>query len=198
MEYLKEKIKSKKFQNIAYGVCAVVLVGWVVFRFAAIGSENARAVFNTARSAADVGAPVYAIQVKNEPGTLREPIAVRDNRALVSAARVGRFQAGQNVGDGEIVSVSHNVDLNTGMYIVHTRDVDDGLQYALYQSDGYFIPLSAIYGNTVMLAVDGVATPRSITVVRQDAENAQVAGLNDGDVVILSHVDAGAKVQIKE
>ncbi len=197
MEKITEKIKTKKIKNLIYGICAVVLVGWVVFRFAAIGAENARAVFNTSRNAADVGAPVYAITVERETGTLREPIAVKDNRALVSGARVDKLARGQKIGDGEIVSVANNIDLNTGMYIVRTRNVADGLQYAIFQTDGYFIPLSAISNGTVMLNVDGVATPRAVTVLRQDDQNAQVDGLNDGDVVILSSVNAGDKVQVK-
>ena len=83
------------------------------------------------------------------------------------------------------------------MYIVRTRNVSDGLQYAIFQTDGYFIPLSAISNGTVMLNVDGVATPRAVTVLRQDDQKAQVDGLNDGDVVILSSVNAGDKVQVK-
>ena len=197
MEKITEKIKTKKIKNLIYGICAVVLMGWVVFRFAAIGAENARAVFNTSRNAADVGAPVYAVTVERETGTLREPIAVKDNRALVSGARVDKLARGQKIGDGEIVSVANNIDLNTGMYIVRTRNVADGLQYAIFQTDGYFIPLSAISNGTVMLNVDGVATPRAVTVLRQDDQNAQVDGLNDGDVVILSSVNAGDKVQVK-
>ena len=197
MEKITEKIKTKKIKNLIYGICAVVLVGWVVFRFAAIGAENARAVFNTSRNAADVGAPVYAVTVERETGTLREPIAVKDNHALVSGARVDKLARGQKIGDGEIVSVANNIDLNTGMYIVRTRNVADGLQYAIFQTDGYFIPLSAISNGTVMLNVDGVATPRAVTVLRQDDQNAQVDGLNDGDVVILSSVNAGDKVQVK-
>ena len=198
MEQLKEKITSKKFKNITFGICAALLIGWVVFRFTAIGAENARAVFNASRNAVDVGAPVYAITAQRTTGVLREPIEVKSNRALVSTARVDKLAPGQRVGDGEIVSVSRDVDLNTGMHIVRTRGADDGLQYAEFQTEGYFVPLYAISGDTVMLNVDGVATPRDVTIVRQDANNALVDGLRDGDVVILSKIDAGTKVQVKE
>ena len=58
------------------------------------------------------------------------------------------------------------------------------------------IPLYAISDGTVMLDINGTATPRAVNIVRTDAQTALVNGLNDGDVVILSHVDAGAKVQI--
>ncbi len=196
MEKIAIKLKSEQVKKALYGACIIALVGWVVFRFAAIGAENARAVFNPARYAADVGAPVYAMTITRQDGVLREPIEVKNNRALVSSVRVGKLQPGQRVGDGEIISVSHDVDLNTGMHIVRTRNVADGLQYAEFESDGYFVPLYAINNGVVMLNVDGVATPRSIDVLRSDTQNAMVAGLNDGDVVILSHVDSGAKVQI--
>ena len=190
MEKVKLQLKSEKIKNILYGACAVALIGWVVFRFAAIGAENARAVFNPARAAADVGAPVYAMKMTRGVGVLREPIEIKDNRALVSSVRVGKLQPGQRVGDGEIVSVSNNVDLNTGMHIVRTRGATDGLQYAEFESDGYFVPLYAVSNGVVMLDVDGVATPRDVNIV------ALVEGLSDGDVVILSHIGAGDKVQI--
>ena len=196
MEKVKLQLKSEKIKNILYGACAVALIGWVVFRFAAIGAENARAVFNPARAAADVGAPVYAMEMMRGVGVLREPIEIKDNRALVSSVRVGKLQPGQRVGDGEIVSVSNNVDLNTGMHIVRTRGATDGLQYAEFESDGYFVPLYAVSNGVVMLDVDGVATPRDVNIVRSDARTALVEGLNDGDVVILSHIGAGDKVQI--
>ena len=198
MEKIRQKIKTKEFKNVMYAVCIAALLGWIVFRFTAIGSENALAVFNQSRYAADVGAPVYAIEMKRESGILREPIEVKNNRALVSSARVGKLRSGQHVGDGKIVSVSKDIDLNTGMHVVQTKNVDDGLQYALYQTDGYFVPLYAINGDTVMISENGIATPRKISIVRQDAQNALIDGLKDGDVVVLSKVDAGAKVQIKK
>lgn len=198
MQKIQEKIKTKEFKNITYAVCIAVLVGWVVFRFAAIGSENAMAVFNASRYASDVGAPVYAIEMKKERGFLREPIGVKNNRALVSSARVAKLKAGQSVGNGKIISVSQNIDLNSGMHIVRTSGVPDGLQYAQFETDGYFVPLYAINGNQVMISENGVATPKNISIIRQDSENALVDGLSDGDIVILSKVDTGAKVQIKE
>ena len=45
---------------------------------------------------------------------------------------------------------------------------------------------------------NGVATVRNVNVARQDSENAYIAsGLRDGDIVILSSVRAGDKVQMK-
>ena len=198
MEKIKDRMKNKNFKNIIYGVCAVVLIVWVVFRFAVIGAENSMAVFNTARYSADVGAPVYALKVHSQNGVLREPIAVKNNKALVSAYRVDKLKTGQRVGNGEITSVSKDIDLNTGMHIVRTRGVEDGLHYAEFETTGYFVPLYAVNNNMVMVADNGIATPRKVNVIRQDAENALVEGLNDGDIVVLSKVNAGDKVQIKE
>ena len=110
--------------------------------------------------------------------------------------RVDKLQPGQRVDDGEIVSVSRDIDLNTGMHIVRTRGVSDGLHYAEYQTDGYFIPLYAVNNGVVMLDVDGIATPRDVDVLRSDAQTALVSGLADGDIVILSQIDAGDRVQI--
>ena len=50
-----------------------------------------------------------------------------------------------------------------------------------------------------MVVDNGVASARSVQIVRQDSENAYITtGLNDGDMVILTTVNAGDKVQIKE
>ncbi len=196
MEQVLIKLKSEKVKRTLYGACLVALIGWCIFRFAAIGVENARAVFNPARYATDVGAPVYAMDVSRESGVLREPIEIKNNRALVSSVRVDKLQPGQRVDDGKIVSVSRDIDLNTGMHIVRTRGVSDGLHYAEYQTDGYFIPLYAVNNGVVMLDVDGIATPRDVDVLRSDAQTALVSGLADGDIVILSQIDAGDRVQI--
>jgi hypothetical protein len=80
---------------------------------------------------------------------------------------------------------------------VRTSGVSDGLQFAEFSADGYFIPLYAISDGVVFVAQDGVAVARQVNVVRQDSENAYVAsGLNDGDVVILSKVKSGDKVKV--
>ena len=195
MEQLKNIFKSQRTKRIIYITCAVILVGWVVFRFVMIASENKMDVFNAARDAAQNGVPVHTIEMSRMDGTLREPITVQNNRAYVSASRVDKLRAGQTVGNGEIVSVSRNIDLNTGMHIVRTRNVPDGLQYAEYRANGYFVPLYAIHDNSVMIVENGVATSREITIVRQDSQTALVNGLNDGDTVILSKINAGDKVK---
>lgn len=199
MEKIQRTMATKKFKKIAYISLVAILVGWVIFRFAAVASENARFVFNASRVAADTGAPVLAIEMANTSGTLYEPLSVQNNRAYVSGARAKKLRAGQKVGDGKIVSVSSNIDYDTGMYVVRTSGVADGLQMAEFTADGYFVPLYAITDGMVYVAENGVATTRAVEIARQDSENAYIkSGLHDGDVVILSSVRAGDKVQIKK
>ena len=200
MEKIKSKFASEKFKKWTYIVLAVVLVFWVGYRFYVIASENSRNVYNATRVAADSGVPVSVINVAKVRDVVREPIAVRNNRAYVSAANAKKLRAGQSVDDGVIVSVSSGVDLDTGMYVVQTRGVSDGLHYAEFVGRGYFIPTYAVKNDNTVLVVDnGIATRRSVTVSRQDSQNAYITdGLNDGDIVILSHVDAGTKVKIAE
>ena len=199
MEKIQRTMATKKFKKIAYISLVAILVGWVIFRFAAVASENARFVFNASRVAADTGAPVLAIEMANTSGTLYEPLSVQNNRAYVSGARAKKLRAGQKVGDGKIVSVSSNIDYDTGMYVVRTSGVADGLQMAEFVADGYFVPLYAITDGMVYVAENGVATARAVEIARQDSENAYIkSGLKNGDVVILSSVRAGDKVQIKK
>ncbi len=199
MEKIQRTLATKMFKKIMYISLIAILVGWVIFRFAAVASENARYVFNASRVAADSGAPVMALEMTKTSGVLYEPLAVKNNRAYVSGDRVARLKAGQKIGNGKIVSVSSGLDYDTGMFVVRTSGVSDGLQFAEYQAMGYFIPLYAISNNTVMVEKNGVAQARQIEIARQDSENAFIAsGISDGDIVILSAVDAGTKVQIKK
>ena len=176
-----------------------IVVLWCVFRFTMIGIEHARVVFNASRDAAQNGVPVVAITLSRTSGDLREPIAVKDNRAYVSSGRVNKFGVGQHVGSGVIVSVSGGIDLDSGMHIIRTRGVADGLQYAEYRATGYFVPVYAINNGVVMVADGNIARTRNVRVGRQDAENALVeSGLRDGDIVILTRVSDGDKIQIKQ
>lgn len=199
MEKIQRTMATKKFKKIMYIALVAVLVGWVVFRFAAVASENARYVFNASRVSADVGAPIEYITMQNAPGTLYEPLAVKNNRAYVTASRASMLRAGQRVGTGKITSVSSNIDYDTGMYVVRTTGVADGLQFAEFTTNGHFVPLYAITDGAVMVAVDGIAVLRDVKIARQDSENAYItSGLNDGDIVILSAVNAGTKVNVEK
>ena len=100
MEKIAENLKTTKTKRFLTIILIAVLAGWVVFRFAAVASENSRHVFNAARVAADQGAPVEIVTVTRTNGILREPIAIKNNRALVSGARVDKLRSGQKIGNG--------------------------------------------------------------------------------------------------
>lgn len=199
MEKIQQTIATKKFKKIMYISLVAILVGWVIFRFAAVASENARYVFNASRVAADVGAPIDAVEIKTQDGILYEPLGIKNNRAYVSASRAKLFKPGQKIGNGKILSVSSNIDYDTGMYVIRTSGVSDGLHYAEFSATGHFVPLYAISNGSVHVMENDSAVLRAVTVSRQDSENAYItSGLNDGDVVILSAVESGDKVQISK
>lgn len=198
MEKIQKTIGNNKFKKCMYIALVAILAGWVVFRFAAVASENARYVFNASRVAADVGLPVMSLEMKISDGILYEPISVKNNRAYVTGDRVSKLRAGQKIGNGKIVSVSNSLDLETGMFLVRTSGVSDGLHHAEFSAKGYFVPLYAITDGVVYVSENGIAAPRNVVVARQDSENAYItSGLDDGDIVILSRVDAGDKVKVQ-
>jgi hypothetical protein len=199
MNKIQETMKTQKFKHFLYVALAVLLIGWVAFRFASVAAENSRYVFNASRVAADRGTPIEVIEMKRTDGVLYEPLAVQNNRAYVTGARASKLRAGQKLGNGKIVSVSSGLDYDTGMYVIRTSGVGDGLHFAEFSANGYFVPLYAVSNNSVMVVDNGVASARSVQIVRQDSETAYITtGLNDGDMVILTTVNAGDKVQIKE
>lgn len=199
LQQVMEKLKQPRARKIMSIGLIAVLVLWVVFRFTMIGIENARSVYNAARVAETDGVPVVVQQIERTSGVLREPIAVKSNRAYVASGRAHKFGAGQHVAGGVIVSVSPDIDLDSGMHVVRTRGVADGLQYAEFRATGHFVPVYAVNNGVVMVADGDIARARDVIVARQDAENALISsGLNDGDVVILTRVSDGEKIQVKE
>jgi hypothetical protein len=183
-------------RKFAYILCAAAMIGWVVFRFNAIGSENARYVFNASRAADEHGAPIEVLEVVKKTGVLKEPLHIKNNRALVSSARAGKFRPGQKVGGGVIVSVSERIDIDSGMHAVKTRGVADGLNYAEAANTGYFVPVQAVSDGAVFVAADGVAQKREVRIIARDFETAVISGgVSDGDKIILSKVDENNKVK---
>lgn len=199
LQQLMEQLKQPRARKIMSIGLIAVLVLWVVFRFTMIGIENARSVYNAARVAETDGVPVVVQQIERTSGVLREPIAVKSNRAYVASGRAHKFGAGQHVAGGVIVSVSPDIDLDSGMHVVRTRGVADGLQYAEFRATGHFVPVYAVNNGVVMVADGDIARARDVVVAHQDADNALISsGLNDGDVVILTRVSDGEKIQVKE
>ncbi|MBD5388635.1 hypothetical protein HDR63_00050 [bacterium] len=190
-------LKTPRAKRRIYVLLCLMLAGWFVFRFQMIAVENARVVFNPTRYAAENGIPVQVITMQSAPGVLYEPISVKNNRATVSAERRDHFQAGQKVGTGTIRSVARQIDLDTGMYTVRTQGVSDGLHFAETQATGYFVPTDALNNDRVFVVRDGRAVARPVIVARRDATQALVTrGLRDGDMVIVSRVQDGQKIQV--
>ncbi len=182
-------------KKLIYIFCAIVVTALVAVRVSALGTEKHQYVFNAARIALDTGFSIDSVIAQTTDDVLSVPIHINSNRGYIAHARLAEFAPGMKIGDGEIISVSDKIDLDTGLYIVRTRNVKNGLQMAEKRMSGIYIPVAAIIGDKVMVCDDGVARVRAITVIGADENNAVVAGLNDGDVVILSHVSDGDKVK---
>lgn len=194
---LKEKLQTPRAKKIAVWAVACVIVFWVLFRITMIVLMGRQVVFNTARAARADGAPVNVIVMERADGVIKTPLAVRNNKAFVSGATVSGLKTGMQVASGQITSVGASVDLDSGMHVVRTQGVADGLQFAEYRARGYFVPAYAVTNNTVMVVVDGVAVRRPVKVARSDSDNALITdGLADGDQVVVSHIADGAKVKV--
>lgn len=190
---------TKRATKIIYILVALGLAFWIGFRITALVSQHEYQVFNIARDVSQNGTPVLTMTAQNLSGALHEPITVENNRAYVTGGRVGLFRAGQKVGGGQIKSVSQRIDLDTGMYVIKTANVENGLQYVEYNRNGYFVPVYAVIDGHVFVYENGVATLRKVVVAHSDADFALITqGLHDGDIVILSKVADGEKVRIEK
>lgn len=194
------KIKNpERVKKWIYILTIAALVFWILFRITMLVIQHNQTVFNISRDVAANGTPVVTMTAQNSSGVLHEPITVEKNKAYVTGSRVGLFRAGQKVGGGKIASVSQNINLDTGMYVIKTTGVADGLQYVEYNRNGYFVPISAVVDSNVFVYENGVATLRKVIVAHSDADTALITqGLHDGDIVILSKVSADEKVRLTE
>ena len=199
MDKIQKVLQKKKFKHAFFIALVAIMTCWVIFRFAAFSAENRRYVFNASRVAMDVGMPVETMTVQVTSGTLYEPLDIKNNRAYVSGERAEKLRAGQKIENGKIAYVSKSLDLNTGMFLVRTSGVSNGLHFAEFTTDGIFVPLYAIVDNSVFVVENGVAVARDVVIARQDSEHAYIkSGLNTGDIVILSNVQSGDKVKINK
>ncbi|MBQ6110605.1 MAG: hypothetical protein IJL05_04455 [Alphaproteobacteria bacterium] len=197
IEHFVKKLKTRKYKNIIYVIFICFIVGIFALRFYTVAMERNRKVFNIARNNIANGTPVHVLEMHETDGVLYEPLNIKNNRAYVSGARVKMFNVGQSLGDCKIISVSNNIDLDSGMYIIKTKKCSDGLKYAQNKQYGFFVPLSAVSGNAVYVVNAGVANVRKIEIVSRDSQNVLVkSGLENGDMVILSDVRNNEKIQI--
>ena len=199
IENIVKKLKTRKAKNIIYAIVVILVVATFGYRFYSVARENNFDVFNIARVNAANGTPVVVLEMQKTDGILLEPITIKNNRAFVSGKRINMFHAGQKIGNCKIVSVSKNIDLDTGMHVIKTSNCSDGLQYVENQKNGFYIPMSAIHGNVVYVANGDIAHAVNIEIENQDMQNALVkSGINPGDIVILSSVQNNQKIKISK
>lgn len=199
IENIVKRLKTRRSKTVIYTVFIAIVVCLFVGRFYAVSQENNFEVFNIIRHNAQNGVPVYVLNMEKTDGILYEPLTINNNRAYVSGARLGYFKAGQKVGNCKVASVSHNIDLDTGMHVVRTAGCKNGLQYAENKKNGFYVPVSALRGSSVYVVEDGIAQLREVVIENRDMENALIkSGINSGDVVILSNVKNGDKVKIEK
>ena len=129
---------------------------------------------------------------------MKEPLFIKNNKTFISIKRIYKFKVGQKIGNGEIIFVSRNINLDTGMCIIKTKNVEDGINYVEMERKGFFIPIYALYKNKVFLLKNGRAIETKVDVIDKDSSSALVKGLDDGDIVILSKVENNQKVKISE
>ena len=199
IERIVKKLKTRKSKNVIYTIVVALVVFAFSYRFYMVSAENNFDVFNIIRNNEKNGVPVYVLEMKKTDGILYEPITIKNNRGFISGARLNLFRSGQKIGNCKIVSVSRNIDLDTGMHIVKTSGCANGLQYAENKKNGFYVPVSALHGNAVYVVEDNVAKLHEIVIENRDIENVLVkSGINDGDIVILSNIHDGEKVTIEK
>lgn len=199
IERIVKKLKTRKSKNVIYTIVVALVVFAFSYRFYMVSAENNFDVFNIIRNNEKNGVPVYVLEMKKTDGILYEPITIKNNRGFISGARLNLFKSGQKIGNCKIVSVSRNIDLDTGMHVVKTSGCANGLQYAENKKNGFYIPVSALHGNAVYVVENDIATLREIVIENRDIENVLVkSGINDGDIVILSNIHDGEKVKIEK
>lgn len=199
IEQTLKNLNTPKNKKIIYRTLVVLAVLLVGYRFYSVERENSFKVFNIIRNNMKNGTPVEILKMEKTNGVLLEPLTIKNNRAYVSGSRISVFKPGQKIGDCKIVSVSHNIDLDTGMHIITTAKCQNGLQYVEKEKNGFYIPVSAIHGNVVYVADNGVARIREIVIQDRDAQNALIkSGISEEDIVILSNVTDNEKIKIAQ
>lgn len=199
IENIVKKLKTRKSKNVIYIILAILVVAVFGYRFYSVARENNYNVFNISRQNVANGTPVNVLKMQKVDGILYEPITIKNNRAYISGKRLNMFHAGQKIGDCKIISVSKNIDLDTGMHVIKTSNCPDGLQYVENVKNGFYIPVSAIHGNVVYVVKHDVAYAKNIEIENQDMQNALIkSGIKNGDIVILSSVQNNQKIKISE
>ena len=199
MQLFKKEFDDRKVKKIIYTAVFAVLALWFIYRFVMVAIESHRFVYNPARDAEAAGIPVKTMVAKRTDGFINIPVDIKKGRAYLSPARLARVRVGQTIGDGRVTYVSGSLDFDTGMYIIKTSGVKDGVHNILSKMNCFFVPAYAVRSGTIMVVKEGVASVRTVEVLSQDQENACIgSGLSDGDKVILSVVSDGQKLKVQQ
>jgi hypothetical protein len=200
MRIFGRKFDDKKVKKNVYTAVLVALIIWFVYRFVMVAIESRMTVFNPVRDAGQNGTPIETVTVKKQDGAVNMPIAIKNNRAYVSGRVRAKLRAGQKIaGGGTIANVSNSIDFDSGMYVVQTRGANDGVQNVQIPCSGYFVPVYAVRGESVMVADGTHARARGVVVAAQDSDMACISsGVQDDDIVILSKVSNNQKVNIQK
>jgi len=199
MKIFGKKFDDKKLKKNVYTAVFAVLALWFIYRFVMVAIESRMVVFNPMRAAEQNGIVVDTIVAEQKSGIIKTPLSVENNRAYVSGAHRRGLKVGQKVANGEIVFVANSLDLDTGMYVVKTKNVDDGVVYAESECNGFFIPTYAVRESQVMRAESGSAIAVPVTVNASDSEFSCVSGeIKDGDIIVLSKVEPNQKINVQK
>ncbi|MBP5485115.1 MAG: hypothetical protein J6Y07_00185 [Alphaproteobacteria bacterium] len=199
MKILGKNFDDKKTKKIVYTAVLGVLAVWFIYRFVMVAIESRMVVFNPGRDAGQNGIVVDIIIAEQKTGIIKTPLSVESNRAYVSGAHRRGLKVGQKIGNGKITYVGSQLDLDTGMYVIKTKDVDDGVAFAESECSGFFIPTYAVRESNVLRAESGVAVVVPVTVNTSDSDFSCVVGdIHDGDIIVLSKVGAGQKINVQK
>ena len=199
MKIFGKKFDDKKLKKNVYTVVLGVLAIWFIYRFVMVAIESRMVVFNPMRAAGQNGIIVDTIVAEQKSGIIKTPLSVENNRAYVSGAHRRGLKVGQKLGYGELTYVGNQLDLDTGMYIVRTKNVDDGVVFAESECSGFFIPTYAVRESQVMRAESGSVIAVPVTVNASDSDFSCVSGeIKDGDIIVLSKVEPNQKINVKK
>ena len=179
-----------------YTYIAIVIAVAFIYRFIKVGMEKFEVILSPQREFITNGKTVDVLEIKKENNFIKIPVTIKNNTAFIPQNKLELFFKNQKIENGgEIIVVNKKLDLDTGMYILKTKDVKDGLNYALIYKDGIFIPTNAIDENKVYVKENGIAVAKNITIIMRDENIALVDGINEGDILIVSKIQDGEKVK---
>jgi hypothetical protein len=129
-------------------------------------------IHNIARIHGENGVPINFVIAERREDYLEFPIYIESGRALVSAARVKRFEVGMTVKNenARITSVSNRIDLDSGMFVVRFSKNITGNFFIQKRHTGFFLPLDSVL-------------PDGAKIIAGDWRQMVVTGIKAGDKI---------------